>query len=36
VVDSPAVILARADRDLRALMHMITSPPSDPIDSDFR
>jgi hypothetical protein len=29
------VILARAERDLRTLMHMITSPPSDPIDPDF-
>jgi hypothetical protein len=33
VVDSPAVILARADRELRALMHMIATLPSDP---DFR
>jgi hypothetical protein len=29
------VILARADRELRTLMHMITSPPIDPIDPDF-
>jgi hypothetical protein len=33
VLDSRPVILATADRELRALMHMITSLPSDP---DFR
>jgi hypothetical protein len=30
------VILARADRELRTLMHMITNLPSDPIDPDYR
>jgi hypothetical protein len=33
VVDSRPVILARADRELRALMHMITRLSSDP---DYR